>query len=193
MMKQKQDWLQKRKLLRIEAEALVAPISQPDMAIQPAEEFIHELLVHKVELEMQNEELRRTHIALEEAKDRYVDLYEFAPIGYLTISREGLVNEINLTGAELLGVDRARLVHRRFSHLIAPQDRDRWHRLFMHMMEHAEGGKQTFQLQMLRAEKSTFHAHLDCLRREPPDAPPVLRLALFDIGSLKLAEHKPVA
>ncbi|PKO93831.1 MAG: histidine kinase [Betaproteobacteria bacterium HGW-Betaproteobacteria-1] len=187
--KQKQDWIQKRTLLRTEAESLVTPISQPGTEAQPVQELMHELLVHKVELEMQNEELRRAYSELEEARDRYLDLYEFAPIGYLTISREGLMSEINLRGAELLGVDRTKLASRRFSQMVAPQDMDRWHRLFMHIMEHADGGKLAFELQMLRADGSTFDAHLDCLRRESPNAPPVLRVAMVDISSLKLAER----
>ena len=97
---------------------------------------------------MQNEELRRAYTALEEARDRYIDLYEFAPVGYITINREGLISEINLTGSALLGVDRTKLINCRFSKFVAPQDRDIWHRLFMNMMKHAKGEKQEFSLEM---------------------------------------------
>ena len=182
------DGKEKRKLLRTEAEALVSSLSPAEMTVRPDEVLLHELLVHKIELEMQNEELRRAHIAIEEARDRYVDLYEFAPVGYITISREALVSEINLTGCALLGVDRTKMIRRRFSNYVAPQDRDRWHRLFLNMMEHAEVEKQTCDLEMIRADKSIFYAHLDCLRRESVDAPPMLRLALVDISKLKQAE-----
>ena len=111
-------------------------LSPDEKTANPAEILLHELLVHKVELEMQNEELRRAYNALEEARDRYIDLYEFAPVGYITINREGLISEINLTGSALLGVDRTKLINRRFSKFVAPQDRDLWHRLFMNMMQH---------------------------------------------------------
>jgi PAS domain S-box-containing protein len=183
----KWDGIEKRKLLRREAEALLAPVSSTEMKGHPTEELLHELLVHKVELEMQNEELRRAHTALEEARDRYVNLYEFAPIGYITINRKGLISEINLTGATLLGVDRTKLVNRRFSIFVSPQHRDRWHRLFLNMMEHAEGEKQAFNLEMIRADGSIFHAYLDCLRLEVVNALPDLRIALIDISKINLA------
>ena len=186
-MKQKWDGIERRASLRAKAEAMVGSFSPEKMSAKPADMLLHELLVHKVELEMQNEELRRTHAALEEARDRYVDLYEFAPVAFITINREGQICEINLTGSALLGVDRARLVKRRFSTFVAPQDRDRWHRLFLNMMEHAKDGKQAFGLEMTRADDSTFHAYLDCLRREALDSAPMLRVALTDISNIELA------
>ena len=135
-MNQKWDGIDRRSL-RAEAEAMVGSLSPAEEA-QPAEILLHELLVHKVELEMQNEELRRAHTAMEEARDRYMSLYEFAPVGYITINREGLIGEINLTGSALLGFDRTKLIGSRFSKFVAPQDRDRWHRLFMNMLENAK-------------------------------------------------------
>ena len=185
-MNKKWDGVERRISLRAEAEAMVGSLSPAEEA-QPAEILLHELLVHKVELEMQNEELRRAYTALEEARDRYIDLYEFAPIGYITINREGLISEINLTGSALLGVDRIKLINRRFSKFVAPQDRDHWHRLFMNMMKHATGEKQEFSLEMTRADGSLYYAHFDCLRRETLNTPPMLRVALTDISKLKLA------
>lgn len=187
-MKQMWDGKEKRMSLRTDAEALLSSLSPSEMTAQPIEILVHELLVHKVELEMQNEELRKAHNAMEEARDRYVNLYEFAPVGYFALSRDALISEINLTGSALLGVDRTKLVSRRFSNYVAPQDRDRWHRLFLNMMEHAESEKHAFDLEIIRADGSTFYAHLDCLRWEVMDAPPVLRIALADISKLKLAE-----
>jgi len=185
-MNQKWDGIERRMSLRAEAEAMVGSLS-PAEAAQPTEILLHELLVHKVELEMQNEELRRAYTALEEARDRYIDLYEFAPVGYITINREGLIREINLTGSALLGVDRTKLINCRFSRFVAPQDRDIWHRLFMNMMKHAKGEKQEFSLEIARADGSLFYAHFDCLRRETLDTPPMLRVALTNISKLKMA------
>jgi PAS domain S-box-containing protein len=185
-MNQKWDGIERRISLRAEAEAMVGSLSPAETA-QPAEILLHELLVHKVQLEMQNEELRRAYSALEEARDRYIDLYEFAPVGYITINREGLISEINLTGSALLGVERIKLINRRFSRFVASQDRDLWHRLFMNMMEHGNDEKQEFSLEMTRADGSLFYAHFDCLRRETLDTPPMLRVALTNISKLKLA------
>ncbi|WP_019867064.1 PAS domain S-box protein [Methylovulum miyakonense] len=187
-MNNKLDGIESRQLLRTEAEKLVGSLSPEKMTAQPTEILLHELLVHKIELEMQNEELRRALIAIEEARDRFVDLYEFAPIGYITITREGLMSELNLTGSSLLGIDRTKLLKRRFSQFVAPDDKDRWHRLFLNMMGLAKADKQTFDLQMLHPDGSVFHAHLDCLRNDPVNAQPTLRVALTDISKSKQVE-----
>jgi PAS domain S-box-containing protein len=187
-MKQKPDWIERRQSTRRKAEIALSGISSAELAAQPAEVLLHELLVHKVELELQVQELQRAHVAMEEARDRYLDLYDFAPVGYVTISRECLISEINLSGAAMLGVDRIKLLKRRFSKFVAPLDQDRWHRLFMNIMEHAQIGPQAFVLEMIRADASTFCAHLDCQRREVADAAPMLRLALIDISRMKQAE-----
>ncbi len=174
--------------LRAKAEKLLQRKPKADTSARPVEELVHELQVHQIELEMQNEELRRAHVSMEEARDRYVDLYEFAPLGYITINREAEIVEINLAAAALLGADRSKIVNRRFSTFVSDRDKDRWHRLFSNMMEHGEAKKHACDLEMTGAGGSTFFAHLDCLRRKPLDAPPVLRIALADISKLKQAE-----
>jgi PAS domain S-box-containing protein len=183
-MKQKWDGIEQRRTLRANAEVMVAGVAPAEEAARPADVLMHELLVHKVELEIQNEELRRAYAELEEAKDRYVSLYEFAPVGYVTLGREGLINEINLTGSALLGVDRAKLINRRFSSFIEADERDRWHRLFLNMMEQAEGEKKSFGLRMTNADGMMFPAHLNCLRRENAESAPVLWVALTDVSKI---------
>jgi len=177
----KWDGIERRKSLRTNAEAMVKTFSVAADAATPTELLIHELLVHKIELEMQNEELRRAHMIIEEARDRYVDLYEFAPVSYITLNRDGVIDGINLTGAALLGVARAKLINRRFSTFVASADKDRWYRLFMSMMEHGKSEQQKFSLQMMRADGSAFYGHFDCLRKETLNAPPMLRVALTDL------------
>jgi len=184
----KPDWVAKRQSLRTEAEAMLSRVSSAEIAVQPTEVLLHELLVHKVELEMQIEELRRAHVAMEEARDLYVDLYDFAPVGYIAIGRECLISGINLTGAALLGVERTKLMGCRFSKFVSAKDRDRWHGLFMHMMEHADNQGQAFVLEMTSADGASFPAYLDCRRSESSDAPPSLRIALVDIGKIRQAE-----
>lgn len=188
-MNPKWDGSERRKSLREQAEALVVSLSPDQINSQPAEILLHELLVHKVELEMQNEELRRAYSSLEEARDRYIDLYEFAPVGYITISREGLINEINLTGSTLLGWERSKLLKRRLSQFVAQPDRDRWHRLFLNMMEHthSDSNKHEFGLQMTCADGSLFYAHLNCLPKLSVDEAPMLRIAMTDITQQKTA------
>ena len=181
------DGIELRKSLRIDAEGMLCSLSPEENKAQPAEILMHELLVHKVELEMQNEELRRAYMALEEARDRYLDLYEFAPVGYISISRDGLISDINLTGSTLLGVDRAQLIQRRFSTFVAVPDKDRWHRLFLAMMERERGEKHAFGLDMANADGTVFYAHLNCVLRETPEAPLILWVALSDISHIQRA------
>ena len=76
--------------------------------------LVHELQVHQIELEMQNEELLRARAEIEAGLERYTDLYDFAPIGYFALGRDGTIRQVNLRGSHLLGVERARLVGRRF-------------------------------------------------------------------------------
>jgi PAS domain S-box-containing protein len=78
--------------------------------------LLHELQVHKIELDMQNEELRQARSELETALEKYTDLYDFAPVGYVTLDRSGTIRATNLTGSGLIGVERSRLIGRRFVH-----------------------------------------------------------------------------
>ena len=189
-MKSKKDWIKTRQSQRAEAEDMLAGISAPDPGARSADVILHELLVHKVELEMQVEELRRAHEAMEEARDRYLELYEFAPVGYLTLDREGLITEANLTGATLLGVDRIKLVKGRFARFVAAQEQDVWYRLFLNLMQQDYPDRQTCVLELTRGDGSTLHAYLDCQRRLAADDAPILRLTLFDIGKIRVAEMK---
>ena len=86
--------------------------------------MLHELRVHQIELEMQNEELRRTQAELEASRARYFDLYDLAPVGYFTLSEKGLILEANLTAATLLGVARGDLVKQPLPRFILPEDQD---------------------------------------------------------------------
>lgn len=88
--------------------------------------LLHELQTHQIELEMQNHELREVQQRLEEARDRYADLYDFAPMGYLTLDETGRIQEINLTGAAMLGDERANLIGKPFPSRLALNDSQRF-------------------------------------------------------------------
>ncbi|MFA5214313.1 MAG: PAS domain-containing protein [Methanoregula sp.] len=119
--------------LRDEAEERLARSRKisPTLKGQTPDELIHELQVHQIELEMQAEELQRAHLALEESRDKYLDLYEFAPLGYLMLNDEAIIADVNLAGATLLGLPRSRLERARFRKFVAPQDSEAWDRYFM--------------------------------------------------------------
>jgi len=173
--------------LRQEAEAQLAHgAPKTDGPSHPAI-LLHELQVHQIELEMQNDELRRAQVALEESRDRYVDLYEFAPVGYLTITREGVISEINLTGAKLLGAERNKLLRRRFGSFVAPEHRDRWNRLFADILQ--QKGVKSCELALENADGKRLQAWLDCLYLAKDGEPPMVRTMLTDITSLRQAEE----
>lgn len=120
------------------------------MAEQDIEALIHELEIHQVELEVQNEELLQTQEWLRELRDRYHDLYEFAPAGYLTLDREGVIRQANLSAAVLLGLDRNRIIGERLERFVAGEDRDA---CFLHLRRMARTGeKARCELRLERPE-----------------------------------------
>ena len=174
--------------LRTAAETELARAPKPEVKPRPAEELLHELEVHQIELEMQNEQLRQSQVELEKSRDRYVDFYDFAPVGYLTLNHEGMIDEINLTGAALFGVERGRLLCRRFAPFVAPEDQDVWYRHFLSVLTHDT--KQSCELALQHGDGSRFFAQLDCLRLKKDGNDPVVRIALTDITQRKEAEKE---
>lgn len=113
-----------------------SPISgEPQMAPE-TQRLVCELQVHQIELELQNEEVQRARTEAEEALSRYTDLYELAPVGYLTLGRGGEIRQINLTGARLLGLERARLVRRRLGPLLVAESRPIFDAFLVSMCTH---------------------------------------------------------
>ncbi len=111
--------------------------------------LVHELQVHQIELEMQNEELRRTQVELEASRARYFDLYDLAPVGYCTLNEKGLIHEGNLTAAAMLGVARNALVNQPLSRFILYEDQDIYYTFRKQLFE--IGTPKTCELRMLRA------------------------------------------
>ena len=169
-----------KKLAALKARSALAEDRTPD-------QIIHELQVHQIELEMQNEALREAHLALETSWDKYIDLYEFAPVGYLTLTRTAVIAEGNLTGATMLGVDRRDLIKGRFRKFVDPADLERWDRYFVSVLHNAE--KQRCDLVLMKADGSRFHARLESLRIDNKTGDPVVRVAISDITKEKQAEE----
>jgi PAS domain S-box-containing protein len=151
----------------------------------------HELQVHQAELESQNEELRRALTDLEHARDRYLDLYDFAPSGYITLTSSGTIAELNLKAAALLREERARLTTQRFDSFVTPQDRDRWHRHFTRAMR--EGAPAGIEVGVLARDGAAFDAQLDCLPVRAEGQPALLRITLSDVSVRALAQRQLAA
>ncbi len=177
--------------LRADAEAQAALAEAGGVArtaaTHAADALRHELRVHEIELDIQNEELRRVQLGLEQARDRYVDLYDHAPVGYLTLDRDGrCVLQVNLTGAAMLGADRSQLLGSPFVRHVAAADADRWHRFVGGLAAVGAGGR--IELALQRGDGHGWHAQLDALRIDEPDAGAELRITLADVSERKRAD-----
>jgi PAS domain S-box-containing protein len=166
------------------AEGYSRSAPSPEAALR----LVHELQVHQIELEMQNEELTRAHAALEVSNARYFDLYDMAPVGYFSLSEPGTVLEANLTAAGLLGVARSELVHRPLARFILPEDQ---HLFIAHLKQFfAEGPSQTFRLRMLRADAAPFWAQLEASAALDATGAHVCRAVMSDITEIRRAEEE---
>jgi PAS domain S-box-containing protein len=143
----------------------------------------HELQVYQLELEMQNEELLRTQVELDAARDKYFDLYDLAPLGYFTISEKGLILEGNLTGAKLLGMERHTLASQPFAGFIHPEDQDIYYHHRRRLFEMA--APQVCEVRMLRRDGSHFWAGLEATIAQDADGEPACRLTMTDITKRK--------
>ena len=112
--------------------------------------LLHELQVHQIELEMQNEELVRARAEAEEAYRKYTDLYDFAPSGYFTLTREGIIHEVNLAGANLLGLERVNLINRHLGLFASVQSRAAFRDFFEMLLSGV--GTETYELAFLKKE-----------------------------------------
>ncbi len=180
--------------LRLRAEEMVraraAASPEPEklwLPNQPAR-MLHELRVHQIELEMQNEELRRAQVELDAARERYFDLYDLAPVGYCTVSELGLILEANLTAAKLLGVARGALVRQPLSHFVFPEDQDIHYRYFKQLLE--TGGPLAWELRLLRKDSAPFWARVEGTVTQDDSGASVCRAVVSDIVERKLEEQK---
>ncbi|TDR79649.1 PAS domain S-box-containing protein [Paludibacterium purpuratum] len=184
--------------LRAQAEAVLGGGQSPTGSeARTDDELLHELQVHQIELEMQNETLRQTQIALEQSRDLYVDLYELAPVGYISLNASGAITRINLTGTALFGRSRKNMLQRCFSTYVPGDEQDRWLRHFMRLI--LSGGHSRLALTIKRADGTVFAAQLDCTcekklsvdARSSPDADEAcLCIALSDISATKAIERE---
>jgi PAS domain S-box-containing protein len=159
---------------------------QSEHPVDELKNALHELEVHQVELEMQNRELRETHQLLEESRDRYADLYDFAPVGYITLSDKGRIEEINLTAAMMLEAERSALIGGYFQNYVKAEDRDR---LIDHLRVCLRGKeKMTAEIELAPGEGDHLPVELSsvAVRKE---AEPRIRTAIVDISERCRAEE----
>jgi len=172
--------------LRQRAEALHSQRNrqEPQTQIDP-QRLIHELEVHQIQLEMQNEELRQMQVQLEAARTKYSDLFDFAPVGYLTLNKEGVILEANLTAARMLGVTRSRLISQSLKRFILPEYQDTY---YLHRQAlFANDALQTCELRLFNKGAIPFWARFEANLVQNEDETPVCHIAVSDISEHKQA------
>ncbi|MDP2441814.1 MAG: ATP-binding protein [Polaromonas sp.] len=140
---------------------------------------LHELQVHQIELEMQNEELRHAQFQLDTARARYFDLYDLAPVGYCTVSEQGLILEANIAAATLLGMTRSHLVGQRFSRFIVKPQQDSFYLYRQQVL--ASGEPRVCELQMAKSDGTPLWVTLQATAENNDGGDPMLRIVLSDI------------
>ena len=138
------------------------------LSARDIQELVHELGTHQIELEMQNEELRRARDELESSRNQYSELYDFAPIGYFTIDAQGLIEGVNLTGAHLLGIERGLLLKRPFiSFITEAADREVFSKHREEVFQ--KQGNQTCEIRLKRKDGAAFYAQLQSIAKRNID------------------------
>jgi len=178
--------------LKKRAEALVfdkSPGHETISKMSPKEikKLVHDLSVYQIELEMQNDELRRIHAELEKSKNKYTHLYDFSPVGYFTISDQGIMEEVNLTGADMLGVEHQTLVGDRFAKFIFKHDQDAYYMLQKRLLD--TGMPCSSELRLTKRDGREFYIHLECaIVTDNITHHRQIRAAAIDITDKKTAE-----
>jgi PAS domain S-box-containing protein len=162
-------------------------VSDPEQALPAwAVDMVHELRVHQIELEMQNEELRRVQVELDHSRAQYFDLYDLAPVGYFTLDSQSLIQEANSTGVQLLGITRTTLVKQPIFKFILPADQDLFY--FARKRLRETSAAQSFELRMMKPDGAAFWVHMEATTRPDAGAESHIRLVLSNIDERKRME-----
>lgn len=184
--------------LRQQAEALLKETRAEDthshspshsMSDTDIRAIVHELRVHQIELEMQNEELMRSRNKAEEMSEKYTDLFDFAPVGYFTFNDEnGSILMVNLQGSAMLGVDRKNLTDRRFVQFITPECRGVFNDFCKKTLK--SDRKQTCEIQLLKGDEPSIYVHIEGIgiEREKTSGKEI-RASLIDITDRRQADE----
>jgi two-component system CheB/CheR fusion protein len=176
--------------LRREAEARLKArqgSEQPGAASPEGSRKIrHELEVHQIELELQNDELAESRLKLEASLERYLSLFDFAPLGYAILDRAGIVREVNHAGARIIDYPRSKIVSQDFEAFVSLRDRPGFRMLLGRALD--SGGKETCELELARSPSRRLQARLSASVLAHPE--PMVLLAFEDITESKDREQR---
>jgi two-component system cell cycle sensor histidine kinase/response regulator CckA len=146
-----------------------------DLSIEEAMNLLHELQVHQIELELQNVELRRVQTELEISREKYFDLYDLAPVGYITINEKGIIQQANLTAGNQLGMTRKALINKPLTRFILLEDEDIYYFLRKSLFE--TGLPRECELRMIEADNTPLWVRLEASVGQDSEGSPLGRLS----------------
>lgn len=156
------------------------------LSLEAIKLMIHELEIHQIELELQNNELRQAKIELNAERERYIDLYDSAPVGYVSLDKEGLVVEANLTAATLLGIRKNELIQQPITHFIYREDQDIYYLYRKKFVISTE--RESCELRMIQNDGSLLWVYLVATTTQDRNSRSAVRLVVNDITEKKLNE-----
>ncbi len=177
--------LRKRAELALWKKITRSPAYAESLSPQVARRLLHELRVHQIELEMQNEQLRQTILELDTVRESYLDLYDLAPVGYLTLNEKSLITQANLAVASLTRTARHTLMMQPISNLIFRDDQDIFYLLRKKSFENFI--RHDCELRMIRSDGTTFWALLQATLARDRNGASELRVVVNDITERKCA------
>ena len=179
---------------RAEAKLSEDKISKKRIAGADTQRLIQELQIHQIELEMQNDELQRIQIELEMSRQKYFDLFDLAPLGYLICDKHMIIKEANLTAASILGMERGLLVKQPLSKFIIREDRDIYYKYIYYQFSNnltKEQIPKNFELRMIKKEGAQFYARIESRPMKDNEGDIAeFRVIMVDITNRKQAEEK---
>jgi len=161
-------------------------LKKSPLLIESASDIRHELRIHQIELEIQNEELRRTQVELDKSHSRYYNLFDKAPVGYSIINEKGDFLDINLTISTLFNIDKSNMDKYRLTHFIAYEDQDIYYIHRKHLFETEES--QTFELRMFKSEGIPFWAHIEMKLDQNDEGDQICYIVIIDISKRRWIE-----
>ncbi|MFA6291157.1 MAG: ATP-binding protein [Victivallales bacterium] len=161
------------------------PQAITDLTKKEIAELVQELGIYQIELEMQNEELRRAQAELESSNQKYSDLYDFAPVGYFILNKDGVILDANLTGTTLLGVEKSRMIGKHLSNYVNKDEQDRYFLFRRRTLE--SNARQTCEIK-LKTGKGGIDAQLFAETVKDHVGDVQCRIAIADITERKQAE-----
>lgn len=174
---------------RLDFSSLLKAGARAVVRIEDTQLLFHEMRMYQIELEMQAEQLQLAQMALNAERARYLDLYGFAPVGYCTITKSGLIVQSNLAAASILGQSGSALVGLPISRFVVPDDLGNFDLLRQQLT--TTGQTQSCELRLLRGAAPPFWTLLAATVAQDVDGAPELRIMLSDINQLKQSDRHP--